>query len=162
MEVRTTQTWPPLAPRGAGGFKSKGKAISSFMPKLPRSPPRSHPPTINALHAVLWYQHRTGKTGGLNERRIHHSQAAKLPQKPGPPLFAQPPSPLRATAIRRTDTYDLRPTKERSMFYIQAHLDRETAERIGAAGTFQVASLEDDQGNDLTYFVDQGVSTFTL
>ena len=39
---------------------------------------------------------------------------------------------------------------------IMAELDRETGERAGAVGTFQVVGLEDDQGNDLTDLVDQG------
>jgi len=39
---------------------------------------------------------------------------------------------------------------------ITAELDRETGERAGAGGTFQVVGLEDDQGNDLTDLVDQG------
>jgi len=42
------------------------------------------------------------------------------------------------------------------MFAIDATLDRETAERAGAGGTFQVTHLEDDEGNDLTYLVEQG------
>ena len=41
-------------------------------------------------------------------------------------------------------------------WHITAVLDRETGERAGAGGTFQVVSLEDDEGNDLTELVDQG------
>jgi hypothetical protein len=39
---------------------------------------------------------------------------------------------------------------------ISAHLDRESSEHVGAGGTFQVASLTDDEGNDLPDLVDQG------
>jgi hypothetical protein len=41
-------------------------------------------------------------------------------------------------------------------WHIMATLDRETSEGAGAGGTFQVVSLEDDEGNDLTALVDQG------
>jgi hypothetical protein len=37
---------------------------------------------------------------------------------------------------------------------IKAVVDRETSERVGAGGTFQVVGLEDDEGNDLTHLVD--------
>jgi hypothetical protein len=40
---------------------------------------------------------------------------------------------------------------------IIAVLDRETGESAGAGGTFQVVGLEDDEANDLTALVDQGV-----
>lgn len=43
------------------------------------------------------------------------------------------------------------------MFVISAHLDRKKSAGAGAAGTFQVASLKDDEDNDLTFLVDQGV-----
>jgi hypothetical protein len=39
---------------------------------------------------------------------------------------------------------------------ISAHLDRAKGESVGAGGTFQVISLTDDEGNDLTDLVDQG------
>jgi type I restriction enzyme, S subunit len=42
------------------------------------------------------------------------------------------------------------------MFAIMAKLDRETSERAGAGGMFQVEHLEDDEGNDLTFLVNQG------
>jgi trehalose/maltose hydrolase-like predicted phosphorylase len=42
-------------------------------------------------------------------------------------------------------------------WHITAELDHETGERAGAGGTFQVVGLEDDEGNDLTALVDQGV-----
>jgi type I restriction enzyme, S subunit len=42
-------------------------------------------------------------------------------------------------------------------WHITAELDRETGEGAGAGGTFQVVGLEDDEGNDLTDLVDQGV-----
>jgi type I restriction enzyme, S subunit len=40
------------------------------------------------------------------------------------------------------------------MFAIKAILDRETSEGTGVGGTFQVVSLIDDEGNDLTYLID--------
>lgn len=40
---------------------------------------------------------------------------------------------------------------------ISVHVDRETSERAGASGTFQVISVEDESGNDLTNHIDQGV-----
>jgi type I restriction enzyme S subunit len=40
------------------------------------------------------------------------------------------------------------------MFAIKAFLDRETGKRAGAGGTFQVVSLMDDEGNDLTFLID--------
>jgi type I restriction enzyme S subunit len=40
------------------------------------------------------------------------------------------------------------------MFAIKAFLDRETDERAGAGGPFQVVSLIDDEGNDLTFLID--------
>jgi hypothetical protein len=43
-----------------------------------------------------------------------------------------------------------------SLWHITAQLDRETSERAGAGGTFQVVKLEDDEGNNLTSWVDQG------
>ena len=39
------------------------------------------------------------------------------------------------------------------MFAIKAFLDHETSEQ-GAGGTFQVVSLIDDEGNDLTFLID--------
>ena len=41
-------------------------------------------------------------------------------------------------------------------WHITALLDRETTERAGAGGTFQVIKMEDDEGNNLTSWVDQG------
>ena len=43
-----------------------------------------------------------------------------------------------------------------SDWHITAQLDRETSERAGAGGTFQVIKMEDDEGNNLTSWVDQG------
>ena len=40
------------------------------------------------------------------------------------------------------------------MFAIKAFLDRETGERAGAGDRFQVVSLIDDEGNDLTFLID--------
>jgi hypothetical protein len=40
------------------------------------------------------------------------------------------------------------------MFAIKAFLDRETSERAGGPGRFQVVSLIDDEGNDLTFLID--------
>jgi type I restriction enzyme S subunit len=42
-------------------------------------------------------------------------------------------------------------------WHITAQLDYSTSDRAGAGGTFQVISLEDDEGNDLTALVDEGV-----
>ncbi|RYH00033.1 MAG: hypothetical protein EON58_01690 [Alphaproteobacteria bacterium] len=36
------------------------------------------------------------------------------------------------------------------MPYYEIHLDRETSERAGAGGTFQVVSIENEEGNDVT------------
>lgn len=41
-------------------------------------------------------------------------------------------------------------------YYFQAQLDYETSERAGAGGMFQVISVEDEDGKDLTHLVDQG------
>ena len=46
--------------------------------------------------------------------------------------------------------------------YIKAQLDRKTSEHAGAGGAFQVISLEDDQGNDLTNKIDQGTHYFSI
>jgi hypothetical protein len=43
-----------------------------------------------------------------------------------------------------------------SPWHITARLDRETSEGAGAGGTFQIVKLEDDEGNNLTSWVDQG------
>ncbi|MFZ0836157.1 MAG: hypothetical protein WAM77_01775 [Xanthobacteraceae bacterium] len=43
-----------------------------------------------------------------------------------------------------------------TLWHITAQLDRETSEETGADGTFRVAKLEDDEGNNLTSWVDQG------
>ena len=43
-----------------------------------------------------------------------------------------------------------------SLWHITAQLDRKAGERVGAGGTFQVVRLEDDEGNNLTSWVDQG------
>ncbi|WP_312597808.1 hypothetical protein [Brevundimonas sp.] len=40
--------------------------------------------------------------------------------------------------------------------HIEVELDYETGDRAGAGGTFQVISLTDDDGNDVTEKVDQG------
>ncbi len=40
---------------------------------------------------------------------------------------------------------------------VTAQLDWETSERAGAGGLFQVISLEDENGDDITGKVDQGV-----
>lgn len=40
--------------------------------------------------------------------------------------------------------------------HIEAELDWETSENAGAGGTFQVVSLTDEAGNDVTDKVDQG------
>ena len=40
--------------------------------------------------------------------------------------------------------------------FLNIQVDRETGERCGAGGTFQVVSIEDHDDNDLTYLVDQG------
>lgn len=42
------------------------------------------------------------------------------------------------------------------MRVVWASLDRETSERVGAGGTFQVVSLKDDDDNDLSDLVDSG------
>jgi type I restriction enzyme, S subunit len=41
-------------------------------------------------------------------------------------------------------------------WHITAQLDYASSEGTGAGGMFQVSSLEDDEGNDLTDLVDQG------
>ena len=43
-----------------------------------------------------------------------------------------------------------------SEWHITVQLDRETGERAGAGGTFQVIKMKDDEGNNLTSWVDQG------
>ena len=40
------------------------------------------------------------------------------------------------------------------MFAIKPFLDRETSEQAGVGGTFQVVSLIDEEGNDLTFLID--------
>ena len=40
------------------------------------------------------------------------------------------------------------------MFAIKAFLDREASEQAGGGGRFQVVSLIDDEGNDLTFLID--------
>jgi type I restriction enzyme, S subunit len=42
------------------------------------------------------------------------------------------------------------------MWAITAILDHEASETAGAGGTFQVVSLIDDDGNDLTDLIDEG------
>ena len=42
------------------------------------------------------------------------------------------------------------------MKHLTVHLDRETSERAGAGGMFQVISITDEDGKDLTDLVDQG------
>ena len=44
------------------------------------------------------------------------------------------------------------------MYYLKYHADYETSQRAGAEGMFQVVSIEDDKGKDLTYLVDQGIN----
>lgn len=44
----------------------------------------------------------------------------------------------------------------KSKFY-QVEIDRETSERAGAGGMFQVVQITDEDGNDYTHEVDQGV-----
>lgn len=44
----------------------------------------------------------------------------------------------------------------RSKFY-QVMIDTETSERAGAGGMFQVIEITDDDGNNYTHEVDQGV-----
>jgi type I restriction enzyme S subunit len=41
-------------------------------------------------------------------------------------------------------------------------IDRQTSERAGAGGGFQIATLEDHEGNDLVGQVDQGRHFFSL
>lgn len=45
---------------------------------------------------------------------------------------------------------------EEERFFFSVHLDYVTAERAGAAGMFQVISIEDDDGKDFIHLVDQG------
>lgn len=40
--------------------------------------------------------------------------------------------------------------------FLNIQVDRETGERCGAGGTFQVVSIIDHDDNDLSYIVDQG------
>lgn len=42
------------------------------------------------------------------------------------------------------------------MRYFTVHLDRETSERAGAGGMFQVISIKDEEEKDRTDLVDQG------
>lgn len=42
------------------------------------------------------------------------------------------------------------------MKYVQIHLDYETSESCGAGGMFQVASIVDENDNDITSHVDVG------
>jgi len=43
------------------------------------------------------------------------------------------------------------------MAYFEVHLDHETSARAGASGMFQVISITDENGNDRTAIVDQGI-----
>jgi type I restriction enzyme, S subunit len=45
---------------------------------------------------------------------------------------------------------------------IYAHLDYETSEHAGAGGMFQVLSLTDENDQDITELVDQGVHYSSL
>lgn len=68
--------------------------------------------------------------------------------------------PLRETDFSRLSDIEsikraLNPPSE-EQFYFLVHLDYETSERAGAGGMFQVISIEDDEGKDFTYLVDQG------
>jgi type I restriction enzyme S subunit len=47
--------------------------------------------------------------------------------------------------------------KPKDILYFEVILDYETSEHAGAAGMFQVSALTDDEGNDRTSLVDQGV-----
>jgi hypothetical protein len=49
-----------------------------------------------------------------------------------------------------------------SLWHITAQLDRETSERAGVGGTFQVVKLEDDEGNNLTSWVYQSTNFHDL
>lgn len=42
------------------------------------------------------------------------------------------------------------------MPYFHVHLDYETAERVGARGTFQVISITNEEDEDFTHLVDVG------
>jgi len=42
------------------------------------------------------------------------------------------------------------------------HCDRETSEHAGAGGAFQVATLEDENGNDVVNIIDQGKHYFSM
>lgn len=46
---------------------------------------------------------------------------------------------------------------EEKYYSLSVHLDYETSERAGAGGMFQVISIEDEDANDFTHLVDQGV-----
>jgi type I restriction enzyme S subunit len=47
-------------------------------------------------------------------------------------------------------------------YSLSVHLDYGTSERTGAGGMFQVISIEDEDANDLTHLVDQGVHYSSL
>lgn len=51
---------------------------------------------------------------------------------------------------------------DQQLYYFAVHLDYETAERSGASGSFQVISVEDDEGRDFTHLVDQGQHYFSI
>jgi type I restriction enzyme, S subunit len=55
-------------------------------------------------------------------------------------------------ALRKALSADV----DQKNYYFQAHLDRAASEHAGAGGMFQVVSIEDGQGKDFTYLVDQG------
>lgn len=57
---------------------------------------------------------------------------------------------------RMADLQSIRNILSPVNYYFIAHLDYETSERAGAGGMFQVISVEDDEGKDFTYLVDQG------
>lgn len=51
---------------------------------------------------------------------------------------------------------------EEKHYSLSVHLDHETSERAGAGGMFQVISIEDEDANDFTHLVDQGVHYSSL
>jgi type I restriction enzyme S subunit len=52
--------------------------------------------------------------------------------------------------------------RENGVPYFKVHLDYETSERAGAGGTFQVFSITDENEDDRTDLVDQGIHFHTL
>lgn len=69
--------------------------------------------------------------------------------------------PLRSEEFTRmADVQSLRKSLSRNtdprLFFFAVQLDYETSERAGAGGMFQVVSVEDGDGKDVTHLVDQG------